>query len=99
MGGAHDNNGCQACAKDADFHKFRSIGPPIEYISIILADRFQGTSPEAYMDMPADRRALLLSMIGIEGQIDTTWREAKEGTEPGDEIWIAEWELDLWEDE
>jgi hypothetical protein len=49
------------------------------------------------MDMPADRRALFLTVMGIEGGINKTWQDAMDDAEPGAEIWIAEWELDLWD--
>lgn len=63
----------------------------------MLAERFPGTTPTQFMDMTADRRAYLLSVMSVEGQINKTWAEANNNLEPGTEVWIAEWEYDLWD--
>jgi hypothetical protein len=42
-------------------------------VPIILADRFNGTSPLYWEDVEADRLQRLLSMLGVEGQVAQEW--------------------------
>lgn len=49
--------------------------------------------------MSADRRAWIFEVMKCEGYVNALFEEAAEGTEPGTELWIAEVELDLWDDE
>ena len=49
--------------------------------------------------MSADRRARIINILGVEGMMNKAWAEANENTEPDTEVWIAEWEYELWDDE
>ena len=49
---------------------------------ILLADRFQGTSPMYWEDIDADRRQHLLSLLRVEGEVSQAW----EGLGPDDYI-------------
>ena len=50
------------------------------------------------MDMPADRRTQIVNIMGLEGQINRTWAEATDGIGSDTDVYIAEWELDLWDE-
>jgi len=52
-----------------------------------------------YRYMPADERAWLLKMVGVEGEINKIWNEANEGVTGDTEVWVAEFEYELWNDE
>jgi hypothetical protein len=80
-------------------HKFSATGPPPDYIPFILADRFPGTPPTYYQHMPADERAKIIRILGVEGLINRKWNEANEGVEPGTDVFVAEFEYDLWDDD
>jgi hypothetical protein len=71
----------------------------VDYVPFILADRFQGTSPIDYRHMAADERTWLLRIMGVEGEISRIWAEANDGVQPGTEVFIAEFEYDLWDDD
>lgn len=49
--------------------------------------------------MPADRRARIIEVLAQEGYVNKLFEEAAEGTEPGTDLWIAEVEYDLWDDD
>lgn len=40
---------------------------------ILLADRFDGTSPLYWEDVDADRRQRLLVLLGVEGEVSQAW--------------------------
>lgn len=50
------------------------------------------------MEMDADRRAFIINILGVEGIINRQWAEANAEVEPGTEVFITEWEYDLWDE-
>jgi hypothetical protein len=60
---------------------------PIEYIPILLAERFGG-GPMLYRDMPADDRAELLGLLAEEARIESQFQ----GLQPDDDfVFTDEW--------
>jgi len=55
-------------------------------VSVILADRFSGTSPLYWEDVDADRRQHLLSLLGVEGEVSAMWA----GMGPDDDVVIPD---------
>jgi len=51
-------------------------------VPILLADRFEGTSPLYWEDVDADRRQRLLTLLGVEGEVAQTWA----GLGPDDDV-------------
>jgi hypothetical protein len=51
-------------------------------VPILLADRFEGTSPLYWEDVDADRRQRLLVLLGVEGEVAHTWA----GLGPDDDV-------------
>jgi hypothetical protein len=51
-------------------------------VPILLADRFEGTSPLYWEDVDADRRQRLLSLLGVEGEVAHAWA----GLGPDDDV-------------
>jgi hypothetical protein len=87
---------CVSCPDNK--HVFKGLAPPLDYLPFILAERFSGTTPVDFLDMPADRRAYMIEILSVEGYINNLFDEASQGTEPGTDLWIAEVEYDLWDD-
>lgn len=66
------------------------MGVPIEYVPILLAERFGG-GPMLYRDMPADERAELLGLLAAEARVTAEF----EGLGPDDEVAFADdWDAD-----
>lgn len=42
-------------------------------MSILLADRFEGTGPLYWEDVDADRRQRVLRMLAVEGEVAQAW--------------------------
>jgi hypothetical protein len=55
-------------------------------VAILLADRFEGTSPLYWEDVDADRRQRLLSMLGVEGEVAHAWA----GLGPDDDVVLVD---------
>ena len=53
---------------------------------MLLADRFQGTSPLYWDDVEADRRQRLLALLSVEGEVSHAWS----GLGPDDELVLVE---------
>lgn len=53
---------------------------------ILLADRFEGTSPLYWEDVDADRRQRLLALLGVEGEVAQQWA----GLGPDDEVVLVD---------
>ena len=49
---------------------------------ILLADRFQGTTPLYWEDIDADRRQHVLAMLAVEGEVAQSWA----GLGPDDDV-------------
>lgn len=63
---------------------------PIEYLPILLAERFGG-GPMLYRDMPADERAELLAILAEEARISAYLEDLG----PDDDIVFADdWDTD-----
>jgi hypothetical protein len=66
------------------------VGVPLDYVPIILAERFGG-GPLLYREMPADDRAWLLGMLAEEARIESFYSDLG----PDDEVVFPEdWEDD-----
>jgi hypothetical protein len=55
-------------------------------VAILLADRFEGTSPLYWEDVDADRRQRLLALLGVEGEVSQQWA----GLGPDDDVVVIE---------
>lgn len=55
-------------------------------MSILLADRFGGTSPLYWDDVEADRRARVLALLSVEGEVAQAWA----GLGPDDEVVLVD---------
>jgi hypothetical protein len=53
---------------------------------VLLADRFEGTSPLYWEDVDADRRQRLLSLLAVEGEIAIAWV----GMGPDDDVVLVD---------
>jgi hypothetical protein len=51
-------------------------------VPVILADRFEGTSPLYWEDVDANRLQRLLGMLGVEGEVAQAWA----GLGPDDDV-------------
>jgi hypothetical protein len=51
-------------------------------VAVILADRFEGTSPLYWEDVEADRRERLLQLLNVEGEVAQAW----DGLGPDDNV-------------
>jgi hypothetical protein len=51
-------------------------------VPILLADRFEGTSPLYWEDVDADRRQRLFALLSVEGEVAQTWA----GLGPDDDV-------------
>lgn len=61
---------------------------PIEYLPILLADRFGG-GPMLYRDMPADDRAELLAILAEEARINADLEDLGAND---DVVFVDDWE-------
>lgn len=55
-------------------------------MSILLADRFGGTSPLYWDDVEADRRQRVLALLSVEGEVAQAWA----GLGPDDEVVLVD---------
>lgn len=53
---------------------------------VLLADRFQGTSPLYWEDADADRLQRLLVLLSVEGEVAQAWA----GLGPGDDVVLVD---------
>lgn len=65
---------------------------------MILAERFGG-GLDQYAEMDAQKRQHYLNLMGEEAYVANLYAEASEGMSPGDQIFIAELEYDLDDEE
>lgn len=49
---------------------------------VLLADRFQGTTPLYWEDVDADRRQHVLALLAVEGEVAQAWA----GLGPDDDV-------------
>lgn len=66
------------------------MGLPLEYVPIVLAERFGG-GPMLYRDMPADDRAELLGLLAEEARVEAQFQ----GLEADDDVVFT----DDWDDD
>jgi len=55
-------------------------------VPILLADRFDGTSPLYWEDVDADRRQRLLVLLSVEGEVSQAWS----GMGPDDDVVVMD---------
>ena len=53
---------------------------------ILLADRFEGTSPLYWEDVDADRRQRVLALLSVEGEVAREWA----GMGPDDDVVLVD---------
>lgn len=56
-----------------------------------MAERFGGTGPSYWRNIPADEREYWLNILGIEGEVAALY----EGVAPGDSVYFVEDMYDL----
>jgi len=54
----------------------------MDYVAVLLADRFEGTSPLYWEDVEADRRQRMLGFLRVEGEVAQLWA----GMGPDDDV-------------
>lgn len=55
-------------------------------MSILLADRFEGTGPLYWEDVEADRRQHILQLLTVEGEVASAWA----GLGPDDDVVLVD---------
>jgi len=55
-------------------------------VPVLLADRFEGTTPFYWEDVDADRLQRLLVLLGVEGEVAQAWA----GLGPDDDVVLVD---------